>query len=159
VFNFFTLLFQIAKFSTNSICLGDTASQEISKKILCEEANEGLFITEVEYKNDHLGICSSSSENLINGHAENTSNGSIIRYQSNKNVGLNRPIGEKCTAYPTQLLADKCNGKNECEINLKAPSFNYSFLGSNCYFKAEILRITYECIPSNVFILNNQQMG
>ena len=98
-----------------------------------------------------MGICLAVNENSIyEQQPQQASNTTIIRYQSNKNVGSLRPFVEKCAAYPTQLLADICNGKNECAVNLKAPSFNYSFLGSNCNFKAEILRITYECIPSNL---------
>jgi hypothetical protein len=102
-----------------------------------------------------MGICSSArSDSALN--EQQTSNTAVIRYQSNKNVGSFRTNVEKCAAYPTQLLADICNGKNECSINLKAPSFNYSFWGSNCYFKAEILRITYECIPSKFFLCENK---
>ena len=134
------------KYSTESICLGESNVEHESNKIMCEETNEGLFITEVEYTNDYTNICTKNSNDVRNEQLHVAA--SEIRYQSNKNVGSSKPFADKCAAYPTVLLADICNGKNACPINLKPPSFNYSFFGSNCNFKAEILQITYECVPS-----------
>lgn len=58
---------------------------------------------------------------------------------------------EQCSAYPTQELAGLCNGKNECIIKLAPPVFKYGFMGSNCNFTAEILTISYECLPGGYF--------
>ena len=49
------------KYSTESICLDDVSTPSMSRKILCEEKNEGLFITEVEYTNDYTNICADTN--------------------------------------------------------------------------------------------------
>lgn len=84
--------------------------------------NSRLFITLKQLTNDVTNYCNNK-----------------IDYKQNNST--------KCSAFPTQSLASECNGKQECEVKLDKTTFEYGFMGSNCDFQAEILFISYECIP------------
>lgn len=132
-FNLASFLFCIntvisVKFSTEPICLN---VQNEVKKIVCEDSSRVIFISLVKYTNDYLNVC--SDENVTN---------------TNKSIGKSPSSLNICSAYPTQELASVCNGKQECLINLAQPDFQYGFMGSNCDFRAKILSVSYECIPS-----------
>ena len=88
----------------------------------CENVKTRIFVTLKMYTNDLNNFCGESQSN-------------------------NRTIKTKCFAYPTQGLASECNGKTECQVKLDQPIFRYGFQGSLCDFQAEILKISYECIP------------
>ncbi|CAF0814916.1 unnamed protein product [Brachionus calyciflorus] len=121
------------KFSTEPLCLNENSQSDI-KKIICEDPTKSLFISLVEYTNDYMDLCSSE-----------------IRLNSTKPVRFNKNLTNlnMCSAYPTQELANVCNGKKECLINLVQPNFQYGLMGSNCEFKAKILSVSYECIPNS----------
>lgn len=105
-----------------------------TKKIQCEDAKKSLIITTVQYTNDYLNQCVEEKKSF------NTS-------KLLKSILL-------CSAYPTQKLANICNGRQECDFNLDVKNFSYGFDGSNCDFKAEVLSISYQCIPSKKIYLN-----
>jgi hypothetical protein len=114
------------KFSTNSICLSKySGSAESHNKLKCEADSHVIYITLVQYTNDFLNECNSQ---FVDSLSNNT----------------------RCVAYPTQSLADFCNGKNECVVKLDQPEFKFGVMGANCDFAAKILTINYECIPSNL---------
>jgi hypothetical protein len=110
------------KFTTDSMCL-DKVSRDSHNKLKCETQSHVLYITLVQYANDFVNQCNSA-------HTELTTNST------------------PCVAYPTQSLADFCNGKNECLVKLDQPEFKFGMMGSNCDFVSKILTINYECIPS-----------
>ncbi len=111
---------------------------QIYDKLKCENKDHGLFISLVEYSNDYLNLCTTKT----NDTTTNDNSLGQVKIKKQINSNLNR-----CTAYPTHLLADFCNGKNECLIKLEQTDFKYGFNGANCDFKAIILSITYDCVP------------
>jgi hypothetical protein len=117
-----------AKFSTNSICLNKHSPKSYNK-LKCESQSSVIFITLVQYSNDHLNECSLNDKTTL----------------KKKNESLSST--KKCFAYPTQSLAEFCNGKNECLIKLDRPEFKFGTMGANCNFISQILTINYECIP------------
>ncbi len=122
---------KLAKLATPPLCLNINQNQ-IYDNLRCENKNEGLFISLVEYANDYSNIC--LMENAIIGN-------------STKSISNQANISKKCTAYPTNLLADFCNGKSECLIKLEQTDFKYGFNGANCDFRAMILTISFDCVP------------
>ncbi len=96
-------------------------------KLKCNEKQDRLFITLKQYSNDVSNYCNNSSKTT--------------------SASSTNPVA--CHAYPTQRLASECNGKQECEVRLNQTTFLYGFMGSNCNFKADILFISYECIPTD----------
>ena len=106
-----------AKFLTPNLCLTNPSA---GLKLSCEASTERLFITEQRYGNDHLNKCNVSSN-------------------------VTTPASE-CFGY-MQNLIEQCNGKSECQIPMDMPSFKFGFQGANCDFKAQVLQVSYECIP------------
>lgn len=94
------------------------------KIIRCTNPMERLYIIEEKYSNDINNECSK---------------------KNNTNL-------TECTGFGQ--LGKKCNGLVKCKLEFKKKSFKVGFEGSNCNFEAEILTVSYECIPSN-FILDN----
>ena len=86
--------------------------------IQCGNKQERLFITEQRYTSDIYGHCGEPKT-------------------------LNKT---ECYGY-TQTLIESCNGKSDCNITIDRPVFNFGFQGANCDFKADILTVSYECIP------------
>lgn len=104
-----------------------TSSPDSLFKLSCADQNTRLFITQQVYTNDLDSYC----------------NKSVLANTTNNLT--------KCSAYPTQRLASECNGKQECDIKLDQTWFTYGFMGSNCNFNAELMFISYECIPVDFF--------
>lgn len=114
------------KFVIKPICLADTSPSSVYK-LKCEDKNSRLFITLKQYSNDVANYCNKAVNSTDNSPHHQAA----------------------CFAYPTQRLASECNGKHECEVHLNQTTFMYGFLGSTCNFKADILFISYECIPTD----------
>ncbi|RNA38254.1 hypothetical protein BpHYR1_030555 [Brachionus plicatilis] len=124
--------FNSEKITTEPICLRESTRDQ-SHKIYCEDKTKRLIITTVQYTNDYLNQC-----------------------DGQKTLNSTKPLKSLilCSAYPTQQIANKCNGKQECAIKLEAKRFQYGFDGSNCDFKAKILSVTFQCIPNNINQIN-----
>lgn len=86
-------------------------------KIKCSSSNQAILVTLVQYSSEPCG---------------------------NTTVKDNK---QTCVAYPTQSLADFCNGKSECLVRLEQAEFKFGQMGSNCNFKSQQLLINYECVP------------
>ena len=123
-----------AKFSTLPICLNADPKSTTAYKFQCEDPMTRIFITLVKYSADSKSRC-------LAPDSRNSSSISSISLPMH-----NSP--SSCTAYPTQDLADLCNGKQECIVQLNRHAFKYGFKGANCDFQAQMLTIDYECIPS-----------
>lgn len=110
-----------AAFITDPLCLSVT-SDPSEKVISCQNSDERLFITEQKYSNDINGECNQSNDSIDDSPTT------------------------QCFGYNLDLSAS-CNGKQSCKMSTKVASFKFGFQGSNCDFQADILSVSYECIP------------